>query len=130
MYREALPNSRQTPNFIGSWIVEPSEICDRLVRYFEENVAKQAVGSTITGVDTAVKNSVDISILPNELEKKGNEALRDYFDLLFQCHKDYLEQWPFFQEVGKELEIGQFNLQRYKSGGHFQKEHTERDGID
>ena len=30
---------------------------------------------------------------------------------------------------GGDLQIGEFNIQRYRSGQHFQRIHTERDGL-
>jgi hypothetical protein len=42
---------------------------------------------------------------------------------------DYLEQWPFLRDPLKEVDIGAFNIQKYRVGGHFSKLHTERASV-
>ena len=41
MERIALHKSNLSPNFIGSWVIEPAQLCDRLVDYFESHQGKQ-----------------------------------------------------------------------------------------
>jgi hypothetical protein len=50
-------------------------------------------------------------------------------DALFECHKDYLEQWPFLKTIMERVEIGSFNIQKYEPGGHFLKVHSERTTV-
>ena len=129
MKRTALQKSNLQPNFIGSWILEPTSLCDDLIDYFELHQGKQKRGVIEFGLDLDTKNSVDITILPNEINSPGNEVFNKYFQSLFDCHKDYLAQWPFFATLAENLEIGSFNLQRYQSGQHFQKIHAERTSL-
>ena len=129
MQRSALKKSNLTPNFIGSWIIEPLSLCDELIAYFELHREKHKKGVTGSGFNPDNKNSVDIAVSPKEINLVGNEMLKEYFFSLFACHKDYLVQWPFFEGIGGNLEIGRFNLQRYQSGQHFQKIHTERSNL-
>ena len=129
MQRMNLPAQNENPNFIGSWMIEPLTICDELITYFEDNEKQQMKGITGRGVNLAVKNSVDITKLPSELLLPGNKVFRQYFESLFVCYQDYANQWPFLQLFGEELHIGKFNIQRYQSGQHFQKIHTERSGL-
>jgi len=72
---------------------------------------------------------MDISIEPNEIHLPGNQLFKTYIDNLFTCYKDYLVQWPFLKEMGKKLEIGEFNFGRYHKGQHFQQIHTERSSL-
>ena len=67
-----------------------------------------------------------MAIRPNELDQDDHRPIRDYLEALFACHQDYLAQWPFLKEVMPRAEMGQFNIQRYDPGGHFQKVHSER----
>jgi len=129
MKRTALQKSNLQPNFIGSWTLEPISLCDDLIDYFELHQGKQKRGVIEFGLDLDTKNSVDITILPNEVNLPGNEVFSKYFQNLFDCHKDYLAQWPFFATLAENLEIGSFNLQRYQSGQHFQKIHAERTSL-
>ena len=117
------------PNFIGSWMIEPPALSDDLVTYFESNIAKQHIGVTGGGRNLSVKDRIDISIAPNQLDVPGNEVFKLYIDSLFACYKDYLVQWPFLAEIAQNLEMGSFNLGRYQRGQHFQKMHTERAGL-
>tara|TARA_Y100001968_G_scaffold326981_1_gene371099 strand:- start:990 stop:1589 length:600 start_codon:yes stop_codon:yes gene_type:complete len=129
MERVGKANPTFYPDFIGSWIIKPYSLCDELIDYFEEKKEKQRQGETFTGLDTETKDSMDISIKPKEILLPGNEIFKEYFDELFLCHRDYIEQWPFINTISHQFEIGSFNLQRYLPGQHFKKIHTERTGI-
>jgi len=130
MRRHSLSTATLAPNFIGSWFIEPDSLCDDLINFFESNPDKQKNGVAGQGVSLDIKKSVDISISPHEVASKENEVFKSYFDALFSCHKDYMDQWPFLAEVASTLEIGPFNIQRYHPGEHFQHVHTERYSID
>lgn len=130
MQRTDLHKSILNPNFIGSWVMGPNSLCDDLVTYFELHQQKQKKGLIGGGLKLDSKKSIDISVSPKEINLPGNEMFRKYFDALFSCHKDYLSQWPFLEPIAKNLEIGSFNLQRYQSGQHYQKIHTERSSLD
>lgn len=130
MNRFELVKPTITPHFIGSWDIESPSVCAGIINYFESNREQQAIGRTGKGVDLSEKNSTDISIMPRDLTSKGHEVFIEYFDALKQCHSDYLEQWPFLSQLGPQLEIGTFNIQRYDAGGHFQSVHTERASLD
>ena len=129
MNRIMLELERSAPSFIGAWSMASGELCDGLVQYFEDNQSKHRKGTTGGGVDTEVKNTMDLTVLPKEIELPGNEIFKHYFQWLHGCYKDYLAQWPFFASIAKNLEVGAFNIQSYGPGQHFQKIHTERDGI-
>jgi prolyl 4-hydroxylase len=129
MQRIDLKKSDATPTFIGSWMIEANPICDGLINYFEAHSYSQRDGRTDGGINRDIKNSKDISIKPNEIALEGNEILRQYFDQLYSCYKDYLVQWPFLERIAGNLEVGMFNLQRYHAGQHFQAIHTERSSL-
>ncbi|MBA59057.1 MAG: 2OG-Fe(II) oxygenase [Gammaproteobacteria bacterium] len=129
MEKVTLPKQNLTPNFIGSWIMNPLSICDELIAYFESNQNKQKRGSTANGENLDAKNSVDIKISPKDLKLSGNEVFEKYFHNLFSCYQDYVADWPFLTTFAGNLEVGGFNLQRYKRGQHFQNVHTERSSL-
>jgi hypothetical protein len=130
MKKVFIETNNLNPHFIGSWNLEPFSICEDLINYFELNLVKQKKGITTGGVDTNQKDSIDITIKPKEIILPGNEAFKAYFEKLFECYKNYIEEWPFLKDLAQKLEIGSFNLQRYKPGQHFKKIHTERSGIE
>ena len=129
MERIKTPTSNLNPNFISSWIIKPLSLCDDLIDYFELNKANQEKGVTATGLNTAIKDSIDIVITPKEILLPENKIFKKYFEILFECHTDYISQWPFIKNIAQKYEIGSFNLQRYEPGQHFKKIHTERSGI-
>ena len=130
MTKVSIQTNNHNPHFIGSWTMETLSICEDLINYFELNLAKQKKGVTLGGINPNVKDSFDIMIKPKEIILPGNEVFKAYFDELFECYKNYVEEWPFLKDIAQKLEIGSFNLQRYKPGQHFKKIHTERSNIE
>jgi len=126
MKKVAIDSGSKTPNFIGSWYIEPIVICEDLITYFELNLLKQKSGIAAGGLNLDIKDSVDISINPKEIILPGNEMFKSYFDQLFECYKNYVEEWTFLERLSERLEISSFNLQRYKPGQHYKEIHTER----
>ncbi len=117
------------PHFMGSWFIEPLSLCDDLISFFETHQENQTQGQTAGGLNLDSKNSTDLAIRPRELELPDYKPVREYMDALFECHKDYLEQWPFLKTVMDRVEIGSFNIQKYLPGGHFLKVHSERTTV-
>jgi len=126
MKRIKLATSVTGPHFIGSWIIEPPALCDALIEFFEKHQDLQVQGRTAGGLDLDSKNSTDLSIRPRDLQQADYKPVRDYIDALYGCYRDYVEQWPFLKSMMSHSEIGSFNIQRYRPGGHFQKVHSER----
>ena len=130
MKKLKIASGNKNPNFIGSWTIEPTLICDDLISYFELNIPKQKRGVVGGGLNLDTKDSVDITMQPKEIVLPGNEAFKAYFNQLLECYKDYVEEWTFLKQISQKLEISSFNLQRYKPGQHFKKIHTERFSLD
>jgi len=128
MKRSALGESKLTPNFIGSWIIDDS-LCDEIIAYYKKNKQKQSKGVTSGGMDLATKDRRDITLTPQELNLPGNEIFKIYFQSLFECYKDYNLQWPFLSGIVNDLDIGSFNIGKYEPGQHFQKIHCERSSL-
>ena len=129
MEKVTLPTQDLTPTFIGSWTIHPLSICDELIAYFELNKNKQIKGRTSNELNLDTKNSTDITIHPKDINLPGNEVFEKYFHTLFSCYQEYVIEWPFLMTIPENLQIGSFNLQRYETGQHFQKIHTERNDL-
>ena len=121
--------SNLNPNFIGAWIINKPHLFDEIVSHFELNQNQQKKGATGPGIFSADKDSIDMTIKPKNIQLPENNIFKIYFENLFECYKDYINQWPFLEEVAQNLEIGAFNIQRYKSGQHYKRIHTERCSI-
>ena len=130
MKRASLQKPHSHPNFVGSWILEPLSLCDEIINHFESNPTRHSESNTTGAHAPDAKDSVDLSIAPNELHLRENHVFEKYFQELFACYEDYKTQWPFISELSKELHIGKFNIQRYQQGQHFQRVHAERGSID
>ena len=116
----------QHPHFIGAWMLDDLSICDDIITFFEGNVPLHTPGATAEGVNPAVKHSTDINIEPKDLQLPTHAALARYLAALHGCYRNYLEQWPFLGTMLGDVEIGDFNIQRYVAGGHFSMVHSER----
>ncbi len=130
MERVSLQKQNLSPNFIGSWIMNPLSITDELINYFESNKHKQKRGATSASENLDIKNSTDVKVAPKDIKLPGNEVFEKYFQHLYSCYQDYVTEWPFLASFAENLEVGSFNLQRYQSGQHFQKLHTERSNLE
>ena len=129
MKKIILPKQNLNPTFIGSWIMKPPSICDELIDYFELNKNMQKKGITASGINLDFKDSMDISIKPKDIRLPGNELFEKYFDNLFSCYQEYVDEWPFLTSFASDMQIGSFALLRYEKGQHFQREHTERSSL-
>ena len=125
MERIVTSTSSNTPNFIGSWILKDTDMCDEIVNFFEANPSDQGIGAIGGGIDESQKKTTDIPIKPKQLEQEKYKIFNTYINNVVNCFNDYKEQWPFLNTI-KGMEIGTFNLQKYSPGGHFSAVHTER----
>ena len=122
--------SQTSPHFIGSWNINNNELCKNIIHFFKNNSVLQKKGVT-TGntVNEEVKKTTDITINPESLKSKDYEIFVTYFDHLNKCFLDYKEQYPFLKTFIKKISIGPFNIQKYSSGDHFSRLHSERTSI-
>lgn len=121
---------RTSPHFIGSWNINNDDLCKNIIDFFKNNSVLQKKGVT-TGntVNEEVKKTTDITINPESLKSKDYEIFVTYFDHLNKCFLDYKEQYPFLKTFIKKISIGPFNIQKYSSGDHFSRLHSERTSI-
>jgi len=117
-------------HFIGSWQIKDAKLMDKMIDFFNENSDRHEIGVSGHGdVDKQAKESIDLTILPKELQNKEMEVFNKYFEKLQECYWDYIDQWSFLKGKWGEMYIGPFNIQKYNINGHFKKWHTERDSI-
>ena len=113
-------------NFIGSWLISNDALFENIIDFFENNRHLHNQGAIDSGVNLTEKKTTDLTIDPVDLKDKNYSIFFNYFHELFNCYNDYKKQWPFIGENLKILDIPSFNVQRYLSGEHFSKIHTER----
>ena len=121
--------SNKSPNFIGSWNMENDELCNEIIKFFEENKSLQQKGIVGNIVDPKKKQTTDITIIPSQLKDSKYSLFNSYFNLLNDCFLDYKNQYPFLNTFLKKTHIGHFNVQKYISGDHFSLLHSERTSL-
>ena len=121
-------NSDQ-PHFIGCWNIENENLSKDMIKFFDDNKDLQNQGISGVGVNLDIKNSIDIRIKPDDLKNIKYKIFRDYINKLHECYLDYLIQWPNLNGMIKDIDIGEFNLQKYNKGGHFTGVHSERTSL-
>ncbi len=113
-------------SFIGSWLLTNDKLFENIINFFENNKFLQTQGRMDNGINLNEKNTTDMTIDPIDLKNQKYFMFKEYFDELYKCYLDYKKQWPFIGENIKILDIPSFNVQRYLSGEHFSKIHSER----
>ena len=121
-------DSNQT-HFIGCWNIEDNNLSKNIIKFFDDNEKLQNQGLIGGGKDLSVKNSIDITIQPNDLKNSKFEIFNEYMKKLHECYQDYLTQYPLLKGMIKNVHIGKFNLQKYKKDGHFSGIHSERTSL-
>lgn len=128
MKRSGLDKNTLYPNFIGSWLIEP-KLCDGIITSYEKNQPKLRQCITPTSKNLKTKDGSDIDLSPNELMLRENTFFKKYSKVLSECYRDYSNQWPFLASMVDHLDIGNFNIDKYLPGQHFQKTYCERTGL-
>lgn len=118
------------PHFIGAWHMDKAALCQDIIDFFEQQRPAQKAGRTSYGLDHHVKKSTDLTVHPNDLRNAPHQTLVPYFSELRACYADYLQQWPFLKTMLNDIDIGEFNIQRYDPGGHFAATHSERTTLE
>ena len=122
-------NVGKAPHFIGSWMLSDKDICDKMINHFNSHKDSQEDGKLTFGVDKSKKNSKDMSFSPKNVMDSSTDTFVNYFSHLHSCFFDYCSRWPYLRDDLGEFKIGIFNIQKYIAGGHFIKQHAERNNI-
>ncbi len=115
-------------NFISGWYINEN-LCDRLIKYFENHQDKEPgkLGSDKGRVNPKEKDSLDLCLSSFTLE----DPLEDYLKSLSVVMEHYKHQYP--ESSNKLASWGIFewyNIQRYMPGQGYHKWHCENAGDD
>jgi hypothetical protein len=117
-------------DFIGAFYLENLNVCDDLIKFFNDNPKKQQQGASrvntngksTLGVNKEIKDSLDIYLSPNDMAP----AWQLYQYELNKVIKQYTEMFPMSVR-SSPWGIREFtNLQYYKPGGGYFDWHSER----
>ena len=120
---------KKKPHFIGCWNLENNDLCNNIIKFFENNKSKQSKGVFSEGYNPQAKKTIDIKINPKDLENPAFDVLKKYIGELYKCYLDYQNEWPFLKSMLENIHIGSFNIQKYSSGDHFAQRHSERTSL-
>lgn len=122
-------DTKEFNHFIGCWNIEDDNLMNNLISFFEGNPKKTFKGRAGGKESYDIKDSIDLTISPKELNNENYKIFHNYFSYLNQCYSDYLNEWSFLKSKWGEMHIGPFNIQKYEPGGHFKHWHTEIEDI-
>ena len=121
--------TNENPHFIGAWNILDNNLCKNIIDFFENNPELHKRGSTGSGINEEIKKTTDITIYPKSLKNSNYEVFNNYFKRLNECFLDYREQFPYLKSFVKKINRGPFNIQKYDSGDHFSRVHSERTDV-
>mgnify|MGYP001449476946 CR=1 FL=1 len=119
--------SKVNDNFIGSWKITDDNLVDEIIKFFETNPQLQQTGRVYKADSNNIKNSIDITIRPNDLQIEEYKFLNKYIETLNIILLKYFEKYKILSNF--KLDMGAFNIQKYERGGHFKGVHSERMGV-
>lgn len=120
---------KKQPHFIGCWNIENNDLCNDIITFFEKNKAQQTKGEFSGGYNPKEKKTTDIRINAKDLNSQTHISLKKYIEELHKCYLEYQNEWPFLKSILKNIHIGSFNIQKYSTGDHFAKLHSERTSL-
>ena len=112
-------------SFIGAWMFTDLDICNTLIKYFDESPDKHQGGfhkETGGYIDKSIKDSVDLNLPPTEL------LSQQYAAQLQQVTNEYIKVYDRANCTGSWC-IEAMNIQKYDPGGAYFGWHTERVSI-
>ncbi|MBA94000.1 MAG: hypothetical protein CMG47_02965 [Candidatus Marinimicrobia bacterium] len=124
--KEIHPESKNT--FIGCWDIDDLKLMDDIVNFFEENPKMQSTGRVYGKINQEHKKSIDMSILPYHLSDERFQIFSNYAETLNNIYNNYKKDFHLLPKI--KVYVGNLNIQKYGTGGHFRNIHTERTGSD
>ena len=112
-------------DFIGKYKMEP-EVCDKVVKFFNQNKKRQGPGTVGTGrTDSYFKTSTDIGL--NGADGLS-PLLKEYFEELGFCLGKYKKKYIYSDKMQKAYLLQSCNIQKYKPNEGFKQWHYENNG--
>ena len=91
------------PSFIGLWSIKNSEICDKVIAFFQDNEMSHSEVGFYDYADNSVKydkemvNAKQMQVKLEDLQSDGYDPIKNYFRMLEKCFLSYCESWPTIQ---------------------------------
>lgn len=109
-------------SFIGGWYI-PSDICDKLIDYYEFNKEFCFDGVTLKhgGERKDIKDSKDLIVGYSNFDN----IIGEYRKQLQLVLNHYMEKYPYSSKVESFDICENYNMQKYPVGGGFKAWHSE-----
>ena len=120
--------------FIREYQIADSNICDDLIRCFEECRALNCVTRGRLGlhkIRLEMKDSYDLALsnIPPAVRERYRDAFDAYFTALDEFAADYMDRFPHLRSHTRSCSINETpNIQHYPPKGGFFEEHYESAG--
>ena len=122
-------NINKLNNFIEGWYIN-SEVCDQLIKYFEQSPKKEKGGTynSATGKIEINKNSPKISTDLGIFHKdQKDEPIKNYCIELSKVVDKYKDKYKYCDIIQEAWSLAEpFNIQKYKPNEGFLGYHCER----
>tara|TARA_B100000530_G_C15860319_1_gene449021 strand:- start:36 stop:1055 length:1020 start_codon:yes stop_codon:yes gene_type:complete len=118
-------------SFIGEYQID-KVLCNKIMDFFEANESLHRTGSMGWNkgiVDTSHKDSIDLTIYPNQFNIENYKIFNPFFKMIEASYFDYIQKYELGVHLDFDVEISSSNIQKYNTGGHYKRVHCERGGI-
>ena len=118
------------PDFISEYHIDPT-ICDQLVDLFYAAKSTNLIhpGRTGSGINTEIKDSLDLVVYAINPNWVREFQLGAYFEALQTCISQYIDEFRLREQVGTYDITESPVIQYYKPGGGYKARHFERTGF-
>jgi len=111
-------------NFIKGWYINKN-VCDDLIKLFNNNIEKVKIGKTGYGYRPDIKKCTELGFFPNSSEIE----IQNYLNELKNCINQYIKIYPHTDTHLETWGITEsFNIQKYNPSEAYFSWHTERNG--
>ena len=116
-------------HFIGSWIIDDTSI-NEIIDYFNKSYESLEASKTSQGkIDKLKKDSMNLSLNAKKIKKEKLNFFVSYFNHLKDCLEDYKNQWDLSSDIWKEMQIGNFTLEKFPISGHHDNSYYDRNNL-
>ena len=112
-----------TYNFIETYKIENTNLCDNLIKYWKKNKEYKFEGTLGDNIiDKTMKDSIDVCFF----NTSKNKTIRSFFKQLSSNVQEYITKYRI---VSKVHTSPQNLIQYYDKGGGYRRLHYERDNV-
>ena len=121
--------AEKSEHFIGSWIIDNSELMENIVDYFNSNHEEHKfANSDSSKTNNEEKDFIELALLPKKIKRDRVKIFEDYINSLVDCYVDYQNQWNYTKKWSR-VHIGSFTIKKFLVSGHHKTFHNDKKDI-